>query len=271
MNRIDQCLREVRKDSRKGLIAYITAGDPSMDQTREYVFALEAAGVDMVELGIPFSDPLADGPVNQASAERALKAGATFDRLLSTIRAIRTASQIPMVLYSYLNPLLAHGFDRAVELLSQAGADGLLTLDLTPEEAIGHGYYHVLAKHGLHPICLVTPTSTDDRIRKIVRHARGFVYCISRAGVTGARAEMSHDAALVVRRTRAHTSLPIALGFGISSPATAKAAAREADAVVVGSALVQRLHEASQSANPPAALALEMNWVRSLSEAIRRP
>jgi tryptophan synthase alpha chain len=235
-----------------------------MARTVDYVRDLERAGVDLVELGVPFSDPLADGPANQASAARALEAGMTFAGVLDTLRAIRGFSEIPLVLYSYLNPLLAHGFEDSMRRIHEVGGDGVLALDLPPEEA--RTAYRVMAANGIDPVCLVTPTSTDARIRRIVRHARGFVYCISRAGVTGARAELSDDAAGVLERTRRHTRRPLALGFGISSPETAAAAARLADAVVVGSALVQRLHETQAD---PSAYAKTIAWVRSLAQAIQ--
>lgn len=262
--RIERCFERLRTEGRAGLITYITAGDPSLARTVDHVRALERAGVDIVELGIPFSDPLADGRSNQAAAERALRAGATFAGLLETIQGVRTTSDIPIVLYSYLNPLLAHGFEEAVRRLRAAGADGLLALDLTPEE--GLEYHRILRRHGMDSIGLVTPTSTPERIRRIVRHTRGFVYCISRAGVTGARETLSDDAAVVLQRAHAATKLPCALGFGIAAPDTAAQAARMADAVVVGSALVDRLHAAEQAGGD---LEPVMDWVRELARAIR--
>lgn len=264
--RIEECFEELRREGRAGTIAYITAGDPSLGRTAEYVLALERAGVDLVELGVPFSDPLADGRVNQESAERALRAGATLGGVIDMVRELRARTRLPIIFYSYLNPLLAHGgFEDSVRRMSDAGVDGLLVLDLPPEEA-GEAD-QALDRHGIAPIRLITPTSTTARIRRIVRRARGFVYCVSRAGVTGAHDRLSDEAGDVMARTRAETRLPLALGFGISTPETAAQAAKMADAVVVGSALVQRLHEAE----PRGAAGLEdcMAWMHSLTDAVR--
>lgn len=264
--RMDACFEELAREGRAGTIAYITAGDPSVARTADYVLALERAGVDLVELGIPFSDPLADGRVNQEAAERALRAGATLGGILEMIRGLRSRTRIPIVIYSYLNPLLAHGgFEENVRHVSEAGVDGLLALDLPPEEA--GPMYRTMERHGIAPICLITPTSTTERIRRIVRHARGFVYCVSRAGVTGARDTLSDEADQVISRTRAETRVPLALGFGISTPDTAAHAAKLADAVVVGSALVQRLHDAE--ARGPRGLDDCMAWMKSLTDSVK--
>ena len=263
--RIDALFSRLRSEGRKGFIAYLTAGDPSLADTVRIVPDLEKAGVDLVELGLAFSDPLADGQVNQASAERALAAGATLPAVLKAIRRIRARSEIPLVLYSYLNPLLARGFDATVRRLAQAGADGLLALDLPIEEAAP--YHAAMRAAGLAPICLVTPTSTDGRIRAIVRAAEGFVYCVSRAGVTGARDRLATGAGQVIARARRHTRLPLALGFGISTAAQTRQAARWADAVVVGSALVERLHAAGAA---PRARAAVLRWVAGLAAAAHR-
>ncbi len=264
--RIDTLFDRLRRDGRKGFIAYLTAGDPSPAETVRLVLDLEKAGVDLVELGLAFSDPLADGQVNQASAERALAAGATLTAVLEAVRRIRARSEIPLVLYSYLNPLLARGFEATVRKLARAGMDGLLALDLPVEEAAP--YHATMRAAGLAPICLVTPTSTDARIRAIVRAASGFVYCVSRAGVTGARNRLDAGAGGVIARARRHTRLPLALGFGISTAAQTRQAARWADAVVVGSALVERLHAADGS---PRARAAVLRWVAGLAAAAHRP
>lgn len=264
--RIEACFEELIREGRAGTIAYITAGDPSVSRTADYVVALERAGVDLVELGVPFSDPLADGRVNQEAAERALRAGATLDQILGMIRALRGRTQIPLILYSYLNPLLAHGgFENNVRAMSEAGVDGLLALDLPPEEA--GSMFRIMDRNGIAPICLITPTSTTERIRRIVRHARGFVYCVSRAGVTGARDALSDEASEVIARAREETRLPLALGFGISTPDTAAHAAKLADAVVVGSALVQRLHEAESHGT--AGFKDCMAWMKSLTDSVK--
>lgn len=240
--RIDTVFRRLAEENRRGFVAYITAGDPTMARTVENVLALAEAGADIVELGVPFSDPLADGRVNAESAGRALRAGATFSRVLGVVRAARRSSDVPIVLYSYLNPLLARGFAATVRRAAAAGVDGLLILDMTVEES--PGFAPAMRAAGIAPILLVTPTSTDDRMKRIAAAAGGFLYCVSRTGVTGARREISADAGGVIARMRRHTRLPLALGFGISSPAQAAAAAGLADAVVVGSALVDRLHRA---------------------------
>lgn len=263
--RIDALFERLRADRRKGFIAYLTAGDPSPADTVNIVLGLERAGVDLVELGLAFSDPLADGQVNQTSAERALAAGATLPNVVESIRKIRARSRIPLVLYSYLNPLLARGFDPTVRRLARAGLDGLLILDLPIEEAAP--YHASLRAAGLAPICLVSPTSTDARVRAIVRAARGFVYCVSRAGVTGARARLATGARDVLARARGHTRLPLALGFGISTVEQTRQAARWADAVVVGSALVERLHAAGPS---PRARAAVLRWVAQMADAAHR-
>ena len=266
MNRIVSRFAELRAAKRSALIPYITAGDPVPSATVDLMHLLVSQGADMLELGVPFSDPLADGRVNQESAERALRAGATLGGVIDMVRELRARTRLPIIFYSYLNPLLAHGgFEDSVRRMSDAGVDGLLVLDLPPEEA-GEAD-QALDRHGIAPIRLITPTSTTARIRRIVRRARGFVYCVSRAGVTGAHDRLSDEAGDVMARTRAETRLPLALGFGISTPETAAQAAKMADAVVVGSALVQRLHEAE----PRGAAGLEdcMAWMHSLTDAVR--
>lgn len=243
--RIADTFARLRADGQRGFIVYLTAGDPGMDDTVEITLDLARAGVDLVELGVPFSDPLADGPVNQAAAERALAAGTTLETVIEGVQRIREKSGIPIVLYSYLNPLLARGFDATIEHMSAAGVDGLLVLDLSAEEA--GPYQPSFSRHGVDRICLVTPTSTDARIKRICRQAGGFLYCVSREGVTGAREALSDQAGELLRRARVFTRLPLALGFGISSPAQVREAARRADAVIVGSALVERFHQAGRA------------------------
>lgn len=264
MSRIADTFARLRADGGRAFIAYLTAGDPSIEDTVNIVVRLAVSGVDIVELGVPFSDPLADGRVNAESAERALKAGATLARVLDAVRAIRCETPVPLVLYTYLNPLLARGFEPSVRRMAAAGVDGVLMLDLTPEEAGEE--YAVLHRAGIDPICLVTPTSTDQRIRRIVRHARGFVYCISRTGVTGARREISADAAAVLARVRRHTPLPLALGFGISTVQQVRQAAVLADAVVVGSALVRRVYEAGKD---PSRRESVLRWVTRMARATK--
>ena len=262
--RIDQCFERLREQGQKGFIAYITAGDPSLKQTVEVVLRLEEAGADIVELGVPFSDPLADGRVNQDAATRALAAGATWAGLLECVKRIRRRSQIPLILYSYLNPLISRGFETTARQAAAAGTDGFLVVDLPAEEMAP--YARTLRRHGLNNICLVTPTSPSARIRNIVGHASGFVYCVSREGVTGMQKQLAPSALTLIRRTRRCTKLPIALGFGISTPVQARAAAAEADAVVVGSAIVSRFANAPRTASGRAAAA---KWTGRLVRAVK--
>ncbi len=262
--RIEQRLEKLKQQSQKGFVAYLTAGDPSMKSTVDAVLRLEDAGADIIELGVPFSDPLADGRVNQESAARALKGGMTLRRLLDGVVDLRKKSDIPLVLYSYINPLLTPEFGRNMALARKAGVDGMLLLDLPAEE--GSAYYRTLYQQHLDNIQLVTPTTPDERIRKIVKYATGFVYCVSREGVTGMQKKLGGTAVDVVRRTKALTPLPVVLGFGISTPEHARAAARAADAVVVGSAIVDRF---AQEPDTAAGRARATTWVRRLIRAVK--
>lgn len=263
--RIDRCFARLRQEGSKGFIAYITAGDPTLAFTEKNVQLLEEAGVDMIELGIPFSDPVADGRVNQAAAERALRAGTTYRGILDCVERIRRRSEIPLLFFSYLNPLLARGFEKTVREAAAAGVDGFLILDLPPEEM--SSYATVLERFELNHVCLVAPTSPPARIREIVRAASGFVYCVSREGVTGKQAKLAAGARRLLRRVRRFTTLPLALGFGISTPAQARAAAKEADAVVVGSAIVEALAKAGTHR---AARQRTAQWIRSMVEAVKK-
>lgn len=238
--RIGRKFSDLAKRGEKGFVAYLGAGDPTLDATVDIVLRLEDAGVDVVELGLPFSDPLADGHVNQEAAARALAAGATFDGVMACVAKIRARSDIPLVFYAYMNPLLVRGFDVSMAAAAQAGVDGFLLLDLPFEEA--GPYRGALKKNHLDAIQLVTPTTPDDRIEKIVKRASGFIYCVSREGVTGVREKLADGAGDLVARIKARTCYPVALGFGIGTPEQARAAAALADAVVVGSAIVNAFH-----------------------------
>ncbi|QHI67979.1 tryptophan synthase subunit alpha [Tichowtungia aerotolerans] len=239
--RLDKKFAELRKDGKKGFIAYIGAGDPTLEDTVDIVLKLEEAGVDLVELGLPFSDPLADGRVNQDAATRALDAGATFDGVMDCIRKIREKSQMPMIFYAYLNVLYARGFEKAMAEAAEAGIDGFLILDMPREES--GPYKGAIKAANLNNIVLITPTTPEDRMEKIVKNANGFVYCVSREGVTGVRDDgVATGAAELVGEIKKHTDLPVALGFGIGTPEAAADAARIADAVVVGSAIVNKFH-----------------------------
>jgi tryptophan synthase alpha chain len=262
--RIDQRFEKLRAEGRKGFVAYVTAGDPDLAATEDIVLRLEDAGVDVIELGIPFSDPLADGRVNQEAAARALAAGATLKGVLQSVRKLRRATEVPILFFTYMNPVHAMGVDRLIAAAAEAGVDGMLFLDLPAEEA--GAYLPALARRGLNNICLVTPTSPDNRIERIVRAGSGFVYCVSREGVTGMQKSLGGTALDLVRRTKRFTDLPVALGFGISTPGHARAAAADADAVVVGSAIVSRFHEAPHTAAGRKAAAA---WVRGLVRAVK--
>lgn len=264
MTRIEQRFADLKKTGHKGFIAYITAGDPNLKATVDIVLRLEEAGVDIVELGIPFSDPLADGRVNQESAYRALESGATTEGVLDAIAAIRKKSQIPILCYSYMNPLVAMGMKTFASRAAKAGMDGLLLLDLPFEEA--EDVPDILDRHRINNICLVTPTSPEERIARIVQRASGFIYAVSREGVTGAQEKLNASAGDVVTRTRKFTDLPVALGFGISTPATARTAAAVADAVVVGSAIVKAFDAAPHTA---AGRKQAAAWVGTLVQAVK--
>ncbi|MDB6148120.1 MAG: trpA [Spartobacteria bacterium] len=234
-NRIDQCFAKLRSEKQKGFIPYICAGDPDLDGTIRLSLALETAGADVLELGLPFSDPLADGPVNQLASQRALAAGATVPAVLSCVRAIRKESQIPIVLYTYLNPIFQFGLKKFHEEAATAGVDGLLILDLPPEEDVdfaGDQIVHVR---------LIAPTTPPERIAEIAGTAQGFIYYVSREGVTGAQKSVVSSLESGVRQIRQFSGLPIAVGFGISTPEQARTVAQHADAVVIGSAIVSEV------------------------------
>jgi len=263
--RIDQRLKTLREQGKKAFIAYITAGDPNLKATEDMVLRLEDSGADIIELGIPFSDPLADGRVNQEAAARALAAGANYKSILQCVENIRKKSEVPLLFFSYLNPLIARKFEKTVALAARVGIDGFLILDLPVEEDAS--FAKILARQGLNNICLVTPTSTHERIKRIVQRASGFVYCVSREGVTGVQKQLSTTAIDLVRRTKKLTPLPVALGFGISTPEQAHTAAKNADAVIVGSAIVRRFAEAPHTAAGRAAAAV---WTKKLINAVKR-
>jgi tryptophan synthase alpha chain len=265
-NRIDTTFQTLRAARQSALVAYITAGDPSPEATPALVEALEQAGVDIIELGIPFSDPLADGPVIQAASSRALAAGTTVPRVLEIVRRIRTRSQIPIVLFTYLNPVYIYGHERFLADAAAAGADGLLVLDLPPDEAARNK--ELAGAHGLHAIRLVAPTTPPERIALIAPTAKGFIYYVSREGVTGEQASVSADIASSVDAIHRHTDLPVAVGFGISTPPQAALVARSAEAVVVGSAIVRRIAEHGGKPGLPEAIAA---FVAPLADAVKNP
>ena len=259
-NRIDDCFARLREERRKGFIPYICAGDPNLARTTDLALALEKAGADILELGVPFSDPLADGIVNQLAAQRALEAGASVQGVLQCVQEIRRQSKIPIVLYTYMNPIFQFGFDKFHREAEAAGIDGLLILDLPPDEEID------FKSDALFHIRLVAPTTPKERLKKICAQARGFIYYVSREGVTGARSDMASSLAERVAQIRDVTSLPIAVGFGISNVDQAREAARLADAVVIGSAIVREIAQHGPSPDLPERI---VDLVRPLIAAVK--
>ena len=259
MSRIDAAFRELRADRRTGLVTYVTAGDPDLERSREILVRLDRAGADVLEVGVPFSDPLADGPVIQRATERAIAAGTTLDRVLRMIADVRSLVQAPLVIFSYANPILRMGVERFVERAKDAGVDGVLTLDVPPEESedLRAAFYRAR----IDTIFLLSPTTGIDRIRRASALGTGFLYGISRLGVTGARQEVAQSARELAGRIRAETAMPLALGFGLSRPEHVRAVGEYADAAVVGSALVQVIAEHGQS---PALLDEVERYVRWL-------
>jgi tryptophan synthase alpha chain len=250
--RISKRFAALRESGELGIVAYITAGDPTLDATHKFVLALANAGADVIELGIPFSDPLADGPTIQRASERAIKAGTTLAQVIDLVREIRKSSEVPIVLFSYYNPVLQLGLEKFASTAATAGADGVLITDLTPEES--DDYRQVLAAHHLDTIFLGAPTSTDDRLAKIATASSGFLYLISRTGVTGVKDALPDDLPALLRRARNVTQLPIAVGFGISLPGHVSVLGGLADAAVVGSALVSEIEKATATNPTPAAI-----------------
>lgn len=242
-NRIDRAFARLKAQGRTGLIPFLAAGDPSLEVTAGMVLEFEARGADLVEIGVPFSDPLADGVVNQRAYQRALAGGASLGRVLDLVASIRRDSEIPLVLMSYINPIHRFGLEKFPAAAREAGVDGLILSDCPPEEM--GGFLQALDREGVHSVLLVAPTSPDRRISLISARCRGYIYYVSLRGVTGPRAQLPLDLTDGIRRIRCLTTLPLAVGFGISTPAQAKAVAALADAVIVGSAIVARV-EASR-------------------------
>jgi len=263
--RISRRFAELRAAGELGIVAYITAGDPSFDATHKFVRALADAGADVIELGVPFSDPVADGPTIQRASERALKAGASLAGVLELVRKIRQTSQVPLVLFTYFNPVLQMGLEKFAAAAAKAGADGVLVTDLTPEES--EGYRRIIHAQNLDTIFLAAPTSDDERLQKISACSSGFLYLISRTGVTGAKDSLPDDLPGLLRRVRHFTELPVAVGFGISLPGHVSVLGGLADAAVVGSALVAEIEKAPSIEAATAALS---DRVSVLKEACRR-
>ena len=264
MNRIEECFAQLKRTGKKGFIVYIGAGDPNLAATRELALAFDKAGVDILELGVPFSDPLADGLVNQLAAQRGLESKTTPPKLLETIVAIRKKSQIPIVLYIYFNLIHKVGMEKFIRDAAKAGVDGLLVLDLPPEES--DNYEALMKKAGLCHIYLVAPTTPEERMEFIVKRGSGFIYYISREGVTGMQTRVATNLASQVAKIRAHTKLPVAVGFGVSNPEQAGLVAQNADAVVVGSAVVNQIAEHGKSKDLVKRVG---EFVKSLADAVK--
>ena len=259
-SRIAQRFAALRRTGQMGLVAYLTAGDPTLAATEKFVLALAEAGADVIELGVPFSDPVADGPVIQRASERALRAGTTLAGVLSLVKSLRARTQVPLVLFSYYNPVLQMGLEKFADAAKTAGADGALLTDVTPEEA--GDYCAAMSSRGLDTIFLAAPTSTDERLALISKATRGFLYVISRTGVTGAKDQLAEELPALARRVRRFTELPIAIGFGISQPGHVSLLGGLADAAVVGSALVEEIERAETVDAAAAALAARVRLLK---------
>ncbi|HXO21609.1 MAG TPA: tryptophan synthase subunit alpha [Thermoanaerobaculia bacterium] len=266
MSAIDEVFLRCGEEGRTAFIPFLMAGDPSLDATADLVEALAAGGADVIELGVPFSDPIADGPVNQRAATRALAAGTKLSGILQLVARHRDRLGVPIVLFTYFNPLLARGVERFAEQAAASGVDGVLCVDLPPEEG-ERCLVPALRRQGVDAIYLLAPTSTRERINRVAAAASGFVYYVSRTGVTGERDELPAELAREIKRLRRRLDLPLAVGFGISSPAQVAAVGEMADAVVVGSALVRLVEE--HGGKPDLAAAVEER-VRELAAPLRR-
>lgn len=249
-NRIEQRFEDLKARGETAFIPFITAGDPTLAQTEAIVHALERAGADVLELGIPFSDPVGDGPAIQEASQRALRNHVTPGELLNLIHRVRKTSELPILLFSYYNPLLAYGLERFAKDAAAAGADGVLCVDLPPEEA--DEYKAALDAVGMCTVFLTAPTTTDERLGLVAQQCTGFVYYVSRLGVTGERVSLADDLATAVARIKRHTAKPVAVGFGISQPEHARDVAKIAEGVVVGSALVRMIGTLGDAPDMPA-------------------
>ena len=245
MSRIQQTFASLKRAGRGGFIPFITAGDPDIATTERLLIELAAVGADIIELGVPFSDPVADGETIQRASERALRKGVTIRDILACVERAKQHIDVPIVLFSYFNPLLSFGRDRLANEAKEAGVAAVLVTDLIPEEA--HAWTETLIQFDLDPIFLVAPTTSDERLRQIAREARGFIYAVSRAGVTGTRDEMPRDAEVLVKRVRAVSDLPVAVGFGISTAEQVRQIWKFAEAAVIGSAIVREIEKLTAS------------------------
>lgn len=264
MNRIEERFKRLRADGKKGFVVYIGAGDPNLDKTRALTIGFDKLGIDVVELGVPFSDPLADGLVNQLAAQRGLESGTTPKKVLETVAKIREESQVPIVLYIYFNLLHRVGLEKFIDDAARAGVDGLLTLDLPPEES--ENYEKLMGAAGLSVIYLVAPTTPEERVELIVKRATGFIYYVSREGVTGMQSKIASNIGDMTAVIRKHTDLPIAVGFGISNPDQARTVAGFAEAIVVGSAVVNQI---AAHGKDPDVVQRVLNFTRPMVDAVK--
>jgi tryptophan synthase alpha chain len=258
-SRIEARFRELRERGAKGLVVYVTAGDPTLEDTGRILAAVERGGADVIELGVPFSDPLADGPVIQRASERALRSGTTLRRILERVPIWRERVRAPMILFSYYNPILQYGLEEFAATAAQVGADGALVVDLSPEEA--ENYIRAMRAQNLDTVFLASPTSTDARLKRAAELSSGFLYLVSRTGTTGERSKLSSSARTLVERVRRFTPLPLAVGFGISDPAQVREVQALADAAVVGSAVVHAIEEHYHSGGA-AAIEQFVRWLK---------
>jgi tryptophan synthase alpha chain len=261
MSRITEVFERLRREERVGLVTYATAGDPDLEQSTEILLALDGAGADVLEVGVPFSDPLADGPVIQRATERALRSGTTLRVVLDLVAGVRSHISAPIVIFSYANPLMRMGLDQFALRAAAAGVDGVLVLDLPVEEALE--FRSILAASSIDAIFLVSPTTTDARLKRAAELGSGFLYAISRLGVTGSRDEVAAGAEGLVRRIRAQSTMPVALGFGLSRPEHIAQVATYADAAVVGSALVSIIADHAGSTNLAETVRGYVRWLKS--------
>ncbi len=266
MNRITERFARLREQKQKGFVVYIGAGDPHLEATRQLALAFDKLGVDVLELGVPFSDPLADGLVNQLAAQRGLESGTTPPKVLETVAAIRRESQVPLVLYIYFNLMHRYGLAKFIQDAARAGVDGLLVLDLPPEESAN--YESLMQVEGVSVIYLIAPTTPEDRMAFIVKRGSGFIYYVSREGVTGMQQKVSDTITEMTAKIRAHTTLPIAVGFGISNPEQARTVAASAEAVVVGSAIVNQI---ALHGKDPKLVERVCDFVEPLIKAVKQP
>lgn len=266
MNRITNCFATLKAENRKALVAFITAGDPDLESTKSILDIIDDSGADIIELGVPFSDPLADGPVIQASALRSLKSGTTLKKIIALVKEIRQSRELPIVLMTSFNPVFVYGEKQFIKDAASAGVDGVIIPDLPPEEA---GEFSASAEEkGIDMIHLLAPTSPDERVRMVAEHSRGFIYYISLTGTTGVRSELSEGLGDKVESIKQATNIPVLVGFGISGPDQARSAAAVSDGVIVGSAIVKLIEQNPDPAQRDSKLA---EFVSSVKQAISGP